>query len=158
MQGDGKGKWFSRPVVEEYPALASQYLSIIERPMDFRTLRKNLEKSIYKKFDEFGSDFKLIFLNAMSFNPATEAIHIWAKDLLKKARIRKISSRGLKVLIFTVASKRFYLFFGGGGTRESASSFVRSLVRSLAYLYKRRRRGVQIASSSLSLFLFLFLL
>ena len=106
LQGDGKGKWFSRPVIEEYPALASQYLSLIERPMDFRTLRKNLEKNIYKKFDEFGSDFKLIFLNAMSFNPATEAIHIWAKDLLKKARIfssfleGEREDVGLKSLLF----------------------------------------------------------
>ena len=44
------------------------YLKIIQYPMDFNTIQKNLKKNIYRRREECIRDIKLIFQNAMLYN------------------------------------------------------------------------------------------
>ena len=46
----------------------AEYLTVVKRPMDLRTLKENLEKGEYTTRDEFYTDAKLIFDNAVLFN------------------------------------------------------------------------------------------
>lgn len=54
---------FNQPVKEEY---APGYFSIIERPMDFGTIKSKLSK--YTCFEEFDGDVRLVFTNAAYYN------------------------------------------------------------------------------------------
>jgi len=46
----------------------AEYITVVKRPMDLRTLKENLEKGTYNTRDEFYIDAKLIFDNAVLFN------------------------------------------------------------------------------------------
>uniref|UniRef100_T1J4R7 Bromo domain-containing protein n=1 Tax=Strigamia maritima TaxID=126957 RepID=T1J4R7_STRMM len=58
--------WFLRPVS---PAVAPDYYKVIEKPMDFSTIRKNLEGGIYDNLSEFHRDMTQIKLNCEIYNP-----------------------------------------------------------------------------------------
>ena len=49
-------------------AFFQDYLVVVKRPMDLRTLKENLEGGNYSTREEFYSDAKLIFDNAVLFN------------------------------------------------------------------------------------------
>jgi hypothetical protein len=49
-------------------AFFPDYLTVVKRPMDLRTLKENLEGGSYSTREEFYSDAKLIFDNAVLFN------------------------------------------------------------------------------------------
>jgi len=59
------------------------YLTIIKRPMDLRTLGENLESGLYSDRGEFYSDAQLIFDNAVLFNKG-RSDSSWVVGLAKK--------------------------------------------------------------------------
>ncbi|RDY06062.1 Transcription factor GTE1, partial [Mucuna pruriens] len=63
------------------------YYEIIEKPMDFSTIKKKMDAkdgSGYKNVREIYSDVRLIFKNAMKYNDEKHDIHVMAKTLLEK--------------------------------------------------------------------------
>lgn len=44
------------------------YLEYIDKPMDFETMRKNIDNHNYRTMDEFETDFELIIKNCMKYN------------------------------------------------------------------------------------------
>ncbi|KAK2462175.1 hypothetical protein APHAL10511_005807 [Amanita phalloides] len=81
--------FFLRPVD---PTQVSGYADVIQRPMDFGTMKVKVEKGRYRSLDDFSSDLKLVTSNAKTFNPQgsiyyTEAdrIEAWALDHIAKA-------------------------------------------------------------------------
>ena len=59
-----------------------EYADIIKQPMDFSTIEQKLDDG-YDTFSEFVSDVRLVFSNAMTFNPPGHAVHKMANNLSK---------------------------------------------------------------------------
>ncbi|KAM9854268.1 bromodomain-containing protein 1-like isoform 2-T2 [Aulostomus maculatus] len=56
---------FAQPVsVKEVP----DYLDHIRNPMDFSTMRKNIDDHVYRSLEDFEADFNLIIANCMKYN------------------------------------------------------------------------------------------
>jgi len=71
---------FSIPV--DYVALGiPDYPRIIKKPMDLGTVQTNLQGGKYGNVDEWASDVKLVFDNAMTFNPPDHIVNQMAKSL-----------------------------------------------------------------------------
>ncbi|KAK3427288.1 hypothetical protein EUGRSUZ_F03534 [Eucalyptus grandis] len=63
------------------------YHKVIEKPMDFGTIRKRMEATdgtAYKNVQEICADVRLVFKNAMKYNDEKSEIHVMAKKLLGK--------------------------------------------------------------------------
>ncbi|RHN73273.1 putative chromatin remodeler Bromodomain family [Medicago truncatula] len=63
------------------------YYQIIEKPMDFSTIRTRMKAkdgSGYKNVREIYADVRLIFHNAMKYNHESHDVHVMAKTLLEK--------------------------------------------------------------------------
>ncbi|KAD0436201.1 hypothetical protein E3N88_44266 [Mikania micrantha] len=63
------------------------YYEIIEKPMDFSTIKTKMEAkdgSGYKNVREICADVRLIFKNAMKYNDERNDFHVMAKTLLAK--------------------------------------------------------------------------
>uniref|UniRef100_A0A8B9TIB4 Bromodomain and PHD finger containing 1 n=1 Tax=Anas platyrhynchos TaxID=8839 RepID=A0A8B9TIB4_ANAPL len=65
LQEKDTGNIFSEPVpLSEVP----DYLDHIKKPMDFQTMKQNLEAYCYLNFDDFEEDFNLIINNCLKYN------------------------------------------------------------------------------------------
>ncbi|XP_030444931.2 transcription factor GTE1-like [Syzygium oleosum] len=63
------------------------YHKVIEKPMDFGTIKKQMEATdgtAYKNVREICADVRLVFKNAMKYNDEKNQIHVMAKTLLGK--------------------------------------------------------------------------
>jgi len=60
------------------------YFDIIKKPMDLGTIQKKLDGGSYHSFDDFRSDVRLTFENAMKYNEERTVVHEMAKELKKK--------------------------------------------------------------------------
>ncbi|CAH0473821.1 unnamed protein product [Peronospora belbahrii] len=60
------------------------YTTIVQHPMDLGTIKRNLAAGEYLELEDFVSDVRLVFENAMLFNPETHYIHVDADILLKR--------------------------------------------------------------------------
>ncbi|CAN4115274.1 unnamed protein product [Withania somnifera] len=82
-------KWawpFMQPVDVEGLGL-HDYYEIIDRPMDFSTIKNQMEATDsagYKHVSEICADVRLVFKNAMKYNDETSDVHLMAKTLLEK--------------------------------------------------------------------------
>ncbi|XP_011084343.1 transcription factor GTE6 [Sesamum indicum] len=82
-------KWawpFMQPVDVEGLGL-HDYYQIIDRPMDFTTIKNQMEAKDgtgYKHVREICSDVRLVFKNAMKYNDEKSDVHVMAKTLLEK--------------------------------------------------------------------------
>jgi hypothetical protein len=95
MRSDHEG-WFVAPV--DASALGLQnYHEIIKNPMDLGTVMKKLEAKEYRSQDEVTEDVRLVFNNAMTFNPANNGVHQVAKRLLSvfESKVTKLASNRL---------------------------------------------------------------
>eukprot|EP01032_Pedospumella_encystans_P012522 gene12522-14482_t len=73
--------WFLEPVdyvrfnIPDYPL-------IISTPMDFSTIRKRIEGSLYDTAEAFAEDMRLVFRNAITFNTQRDnPVHIAAREM-----------------------------------------------------------------------------
>lgn len=58
---------FATPVVEAHPAIADEYLSVIDAPMDLRTIEEE-RLNTYTSIQMLQDDLVLIFRNCCTFN------------------------------------------------------------------------------------------
>lgn len=71
------------------------YPTIITSPMDFRTIRENLEAGIYEGPEQFAEHMRLVFRNAITYNQFRDnPVNIAARDLNSRfeARFRTLLS------------------------------------------------------------------
>ncbi|GMF14594.1 unnamed protein product [Phytophthora lilii] len=68
------------PVALELPT----YTTIVQHPMDLGTIKRNLAAGEYLELEDFVSDVRLVFENAMLFNPESHYIHVDAEVLLNR--------------------------------------------------------------------------
>ncbi|KAL3635360.1 hypothetical protein CASFOL_019907 [Castilleja foliolosa] len=59
------------------------YHDIIKHPMDLGTIKTYLSKNQYKSPMEFADDVRLVFRNAMTYNPKGHEVHVMAEELLQ---------------------------------------------------------------------------
>ncbi|KAG7386501.1 hypothetical protein PHYPSEUDO_015601 [Phytophthora pseudosyringae] len=62
----------------------STYTTIVQHPMDLGTIKRNLAAGNYLELEDFVSDVRLVFENAMLFNPGSHYIHVDAGILLNR--------------------------------------------------------------------------
>ncbi|KAM4720912.1 peregrin isoform 2-T2 [Rhinophrynus dorsalis] len=86
LQDKDTGNIFTEPVpLSEVP----DYLEHIKKPMDFQTMKRNLEAFRYQNFDQFEEDFNLIVNNCIKYN---------AKDTIFYRSAVKLREQGGVVL------------------------------------------------------------
>jgi E1A/CREB-binding protein len=86
LQSHEHGWVFATPVNPEELGL-DDYFDIIKKPMDLGTIQKKLDGGSYHSFDDFKSDVRLTFENAMKYNEERTVVHEMAKELKKKFEI-----------------------------------------------------------------------
>ncbi|CAA0808697.1 Transcription factor GTE4 [Striga hermonthica] len=57
------------------------YHDIIKHPMDLGTIKSRLSQNWYKSPRDFAEDVRLVFRNAMTYNPKGQDVHIMAEQL-----------------------------------------------------------------------------
>jgi hypothetical protein len=57
------------------------YRKIIRHPMDLGTVKQKLLAALYKNDREFANDVRLVFANAIRYNPPTHFVHALAKQM-----------------------------------------------------------------------------
>ncbi|KAJ4901024.1 Transcription factor GTE8 [Raphanus sativus] len=75
--------WIFQAPVDVVKLNIPDYLTIIKRPMDLGTIKKNLASGVYSSPHEFAADVRLTFTNAMTYNPPGHDVHIMG-DILSK--------------------------------------------------------------------------
>ncbi|KAI3466064.1 hypothetical protein Pfo_022727 [Paulownia fortunei] len=73
---------FNEPVNAKALGLVD-YHDIIKHPMDLGTIKTRLSQNWYKSPREFAEDVRLVFRNAMTYNPKGQDVHIMAEQLLQ---------------------------------------------------------------------------
>ncbi|KAM3382595.1 transcription factor GTE3, chloroplastic isoform X1 [Capsicum galapagoense] len=78
-----KHAWvFNAPVNVEALRL-HDYHDIIKHPMDLGTIKTRLSQNWYKSPRDFAEDVRLVFRNAMTYNPKGHEVHVMSEELLK---------------------------------------------------------------------------
>lgn len=72
---------FNRPVDPVSLGLPD-YEQIIKRPMDLGTIKRKLHAIAYRSRKEAVQDIRLVFTNAITYNPPLNLVHISARELL----------------------------------------------------------------------------
>lgn len=106
------------------PNFFPDYLKIVKRPMDLRTLKEHLDKGTYAKKEEFYADAKLIFDNAVLFNKDRDSVFVvdLAKSMSKAfEKLRKTSERKAARLAAASAAAEGSGSSGSGGGKQKAS-------------------------------------
>ncbi|MCD9560362.1 hypothetical protein HAX54_018985 [Datura stramonium] len=71
---------FNEPVNAKALGL-HDYHDIIKHPMDLGTIKTRLSQNWYKSPREFAEDVRLVFCNAMTYNPRGQDVHVMAEHL-----------------------------------------------------------------------------
>ncbi|XP_017779659.1 PREDICTED: bromodomain-containing protein 8-like [Nicrophorus vespilloides] len=92
---------FSKPITNEQ---APGYHNVVKRPMDFQTLRKNIESGTIRSTTEFQRDVLLMFNNAIMYNKTNDTVYKMALEMQQEGmeQIRIL----LQVQAETVPSRR----------------------------------------------------
>ncbi|EPS62383.1 hypothetical protein M569_12409, partial [Genlisea aurea] len=78
-----KYSWiFNQPVNAQELGLFD-YHDIIKHPMDLGTIKDRLSRNWYNSPKEFADDVRLVFHNAMTYNPKGQDAHTMAEELLR---------------------------------------------------------------------------
>ncbi|CAA0816337.1 Transcription factor GTE4 [Striga hermonthica] len=73
---------FNEPVDVKGLGLVDYY-DIIKHPMDLGTIKSRLSQNWYRSPRDFAEDVRLVFRNAMTYNPKGQDVHIMAEELLQ---------------------------------------------------------------------------
>ena len=68
------------------------YFKYVKKPMDLGTIRKRLEADEYETLHDVERDVRLVFRNAMVYNPPSNMVHEFAQQLLTyfEERVKKL--------------------------------------------------------------------
>jgi len=72
IRHDWSAQYFGKPVLESFPTLRSQYLALVEKPMDLRTISQKLNAGYYQSSSQMDQDVQLMFDNAFKFNSSND--------------------------------------------------------------------------------------
>ena len=86
LQSHEHGYIFNEPV-DPVELKLDSYFEIIETPMDLGTVKKKLENDEYHAIDDFQSDTKLTFDNAMEYNEEDSEVYDMANELNTKFKV-----------------------------------------------------------------------
>lgn len=75
--------WVFNTPVDVYALGLHDYHDIIKHPMDLGTIKTRLSQNWYKSPKEFAEDVRLVFRNAMTYNPKGQDVHIMAEQMSK---------------------------------------------------------------------------
>nr|XP_043627426.1 transcription factor GTE7-like [Erigeron canadensis] len=78
-----KSSWVFKVPVDAVKMGLHDYHQIIKRPMDLGTVKSNITKGLYGNPLDFAADVRLVFENAMLYNPRTDEVHKMADSLLR---------------------------------------------------------------------------
>lgn len=78
-----KHGWVFNEPVDAKKLNIPDYHIIIKHPMDFGTIKTRLGQNWYKSAREFAEDVRLVFRNAMIYNPKGQDVHTMAEELSK---------------------------------------------------------------------------
>ncbi|KAF3793375.1 Transcription factor [Nymphaea thermarum] len=73
--------WVFNHPVDPVKLNIPDYFTIITKPMDLGTVKSKLESKLYLVVQDFASDVRLTFSNAMQYNPPGNDVHLMAKSL-----------------------------------------------------------------------------
>jgi hypothetical protein len=76
--------WIFNEEVDAVKLNLPHYFDIIKNSMDLGTVKKNLDSLSYKLPEQFASDVRLTFNNAITYNKAEHDVHKLAKDMLRQ--------------------------------------------------------------------------
>jgi hypothetical protein len=76
-----KHGWIFNQPVDPVALKIPDYFSIISEPMDLGTIKSKLQKNLYTVTEQFATDIRLTFSNAMYYNPPGNDVHTMAKAL-----------------------------------------------------------------------------
>jgi len=82
QKNQGMINWFIYPV-DQIIAEVSDYVKIIKRPMDLNIIKERLTEGDYEEATEVNSDMRLMFNNAMKYNPPAHEAHEAAQQFLQ---------------------------------------------------------------------------
>ncbi|XP_064082061.1 bromodomain-containing protein 8-like [Macrobrachium nipponense] len=71
---------FLRPITDEQ---APGYHSVVYRPMDLQTIKRNIESGMIRNTAEFQRDMMLMFLNAIMYNTSDHNVHQMAHQMMQ---------------------------------------------------------------------------
>ncbi|KAG7536177.1 Bromodomain [Arabidopsis suecica] len=80
--------WLFEEPVDPVKLEIPDYFSVIRKPMDLGTVKSKLLKNVYSNADEFASDVRLTFSNAMLYNPPGNEVHTIAKEIKEIFEVR----------------------------------------------------------------------
>ena len=72
---------FNEPVEPDKLNLPD-YFKVIKHPMDLGTVKMKLHSVVYRSCKQVVDDIRLVFENAMLYNPPQNSVHVFAKELL----------------------------------------------------------------------------
>ncbi|KAG6385418.1 hypothetical protein SASPL_154253 [Salvia splendens] len=76
-----KFSWvFNEPVNAKQLGLVDYHV-VIKHPMDLGTIKTRLSQKFYKSPRDFAEDVRLVFRNAMTYNPKGQDVHLMAEQL-----------------------------------------------------------------------------
>ncbi|CAH9107702.1 unnamed protein product [Cuscuta europaea] len=75
--------WVFNKPVDAFALRLHDYHDIIKQPMDLGTVKMRLSQNWYKSPREFAEDVRLVFRNAMTYNPKGQDVHIMADQMSK---------------------------------------------------------------------------
>lgn len=118
MQNSKNGDVFNVPV-DPVALNLPTYFSKIKKPMDLGTIKTKLQRGEYRELEAAVADIRLVFDNALLFNPPNNAIHEIAKALkqefeadyvILKEKLEKEVRNVLYIrhLLFNIISLTFY--------------------------------------------------
>nr|CAG4646971.1 EOG090X04G3 [Megafenestra aurita]SVE92326.1 EOG090X04G3 [Megafenestra aurita] len=93
-------QFFAWPVTDN---IAPGYSSIINKPMDFSTMKQKIEDNQYRTLQEFTDDFVLMCNNAMTYNQPDTVYYKAAKRLLHTG-LRTLTAEKVRPYVPTISN------------------------------------------------------
>lgn len=78
-----KHGWVFNNPVDVVELNIPDYYTVIKHPMDLGTIKSKLMSGSYSSPWDFAADVRLTFMNAMTYNPPNNAVHIMADTMIK---------------------------------------------------------------------------
>ncbi|KAF8406139.1 hypothetical protein HHK36_008219 [Tetracentron sinense] len=93
-----KHGWIFNVPVDVVDMGLHDYNQIIKHPMDLGTVKLKLDKNLYRSLDDFASDVRLTFNNALIYNPKGHDVYVMAEQLLARFEemFEPVSSEGTR--------------------------------------------------------------
>ena len=74
---------FNAPMDHVALGPSEDYTTIIQQPMDLGTINARVHANSYRTQEEVAMDIRLVFQNALLYNPPNHPVHIVANNLLQ---------------------------------------------------------------------------